>query len=252
MIGSNMRQLGRSSAIYIAIGLLLIVLMTIIGASAFLRIMDIKVEGVAIYTAEEVIESSGISTGDNLLFVNARNSSRILLAAMPFISEVKITRVPPDTVLIEVTESDAIATIAYAGETLIIDSAGRVLKKGDTKPEGLIEVRGVALDDVAVGSPLRSELGAEMRLQYMQDVLIALEREGLQADVSYLDVSNITNIHFGYLDMYRVILGGPSNVRHKLGQLPGALARLEIRYPGTPGDINMSDPSGDVGFFPNQ
>jgi len=250
MVGRRLQQ-GRIAFIYILTGVLLIALMAVVGISAFLRIIEIDVEGASVYTPAEIIEACGISTGDNLLFINIATAERKILTTMPIINDVKITRKPPDTLRIEVTESSPIATIAFFGDTLIIDSTGRTLKRGTEKPEGLIEVRGVALDEVIEGNPLRAERGAEMRLQYMQDVLTAIEKEGLRHDVSYLDVSNINNIHFGYLDMYRVIIGGPSNVRQKLSQLPGGIPELESKYPNIAGDIIMSDPSGEVKFAPS-
>ena len=152
MFGSNKRLLSNTTIVYIAVGVLLMTIMTIIGTSVFLRIMDIEVEGASMYNVEEIVECSGISTGENLIFVNTRNASRNILNALPFINDVRISRVLPDKLFIEVSESIAIATVDYAGETLVIDSTGRVLMQTDAKPDGLIEVRGVALDDVIEGN----------------------------------------------------------------------------------------------------
>ena len=263
MAASNKRQMSKVSATYIAIGVALISLMTIIGTSAFLRTTEIRVEGASLYTVDEIIKSSGVSKGDNLLFVNAQNVSSSIRESLPFISAAKVTRIPPDTVLIEVTESGAIAAVTFSGELYAIDSAGRVLVKstgGETDQPGinfddLIEIRGIEVEGAVIGNTLRSEFGAETKLQNMQDVLVALEREGLDKDVTYLDVSSISNIHFGFMSRYRVILGGRSYLRQKLERVISAVEEIEHRHPNTPGDINMSnvtDVSNEVSFRPTQ
>jgi hypothetical protein len=169
----------------------------------------------------------------------------------------------PDTVHIEIVESDAIASITFAGDIYVIDSTGRVL---DRSPAGgnaqsalhqsLIEIRGAEIEETPEGSSLRSVFGSELKLQYMQDILAALEREGLANDVSYIDVSNIVNVHFGFMGRYRVILGGstnlrPSSIRHNLERLIDSVPIIEREYPNTSGDINLSDESGSPKFTPN-
>jgi len=253
----NKRQITKMSSTYIASGVALITLMSIIGTSAFLKTTEVRVEGAAIYSIEEIVDSSGLSLGNNLIFVNAQTVSQSIRSALPFVNSAEVSRVWPGTVLIEITESDPVASIAFAGELLILDSSGRLLMQStggsfalSVNTQDLIEIRGVEISDASLGEVLRPALGAETRLQNMQDVLAALEREDMVSDVSYLDVSNTGNIQFGYLDMYRVIVGSIRDLRHKLGILPGALADIEFRFPNTTGDIDLSDPS-DVRFRPS-
>jgi len=248
MAGGNNRLLSKTSATYIVVGVALITLMTLIGTSAFLRVVEIRVDGASQYSALEVSEASGVSKGDSLMRVNKQRVSGNILRSLPFIKQARISRKLPDILLIEVTESTAIATIYFAGDILLLDSGARVLMLMDESPGDLIEIRGIEIADVREGEQPRVELGAETKLQYIQDILGAMEREEMEKDVSYLDVSNISNIHFGYLDRYRVILGGVRDLKHKLGKLPKTVSELDLRYPNTPGDINMTDPSGDVRF----
>ena len=257
MPGSNKKQYGKLPSAYIAFGIALISLMTLLGGSAFLRVTEIRVEGVSLYSITEIVESSGLTPGDNLLFVNAQNVSSNIRQALPFVYAVEISRVLPDTVLVEITESDAVASIAFAGELLIIDSAGRVLARSapglllmpGIDVANLIEIRGVDIDEATPGIVLKPELGTETKLLYMQDVLAAMEREGMIRDVTYLDVSNITNIHFGYLSMYRVIIGGITNLRHNFGRLPVTVEIIQHRHPNTTGSINMSNAYADPTFI---
>ena len=246
------RRTSRSAAVYIPACVLLILTLTILGTSVFLRVLEVEVIGSSMYSQDEILNASGIMIGDNLLFLDTEGIRLQLVAAMPFIREVTITRVPPYTLRIEIAESTAIAKIAFLDSTLVIDSGGRILSLIEGSPATLIEIRGFTPVDVVEGSQLRAELGGSMQLEYMIDMLSAIEREGMYRSVSYLDVTNISAISFGYRDRYRVILGGPGNVRSKLRQLPGAVANIETRDASdVPYVINMSDPSGEWNFKPD-
>jgi len=261
MSASSKRQFSKMSSAYLAFGVALITLMSIIGLSVFLRITELKVEGTSLYSALEVVENSGLSKGDSLFFLSEQTVSQNIREALPFVSGVQVTRILPDTVLIDITESSAIAKIAHAGKLYVIDSSGRVIADSSESAtilqgidiDGLIEIRGVDISDAIVGSQLKVDFLAEARLLNMQDILVALEREGMEKDVSYLDVSNNRNMHFSYLGLYRVILGERSFLRLKLEVLPSKVEEIAVWHPNTPGDINMinvTETSNEVTFRP--
>jgi len=267
MSGKVKRQMSRRSVASVAIGVLLITVMTVIGMSAFLRASHINVTGASTYSAEAVIEASGLSVGNNLMFVNTQTASQQIRANLPFINEADVSRVYPNTILIEIVESIAVARVSTAGRYYVIDSGGRVLASSqnlsddeiitDFVPdfESLIEVRGIEIEETNLGSVLKPVFGAETKLQYTQDILMILERQNMVKDVAYVDVSNIVNVYFGYMGRYRVILGGstslrPSSIRHNMDRLAESLPTIQERYPNTSGDINLSDETAPPKFSP--
>jgi cell division protein FtsQ len=223
-----------------------------------MKISEIKVEGYFTIPSTMIVEASGISIGDNLLFLSADNTSQRIRQTLPFVNTVQVTRQFPNIVMIEISESSAIARITHAGETLVVDSSGRVLNiftgvgEDDSmmsehlRDIHLIDVRGIDVDTAVLGSAIRPVFGTEMKFQYMQDVLSAFEHENIENDVSYLDVSNIVNVHFGYLGRFRILLGGaanlrPSNLRFNMERLPDAVEDVDFRNPNATGTIDMSD-----------
>jgi cell division protein FtsQ len=251
MFGGVKRQISRTTAIYIAIGVTLMVIMTLIGLSAFLGLVEFEIIGASVYSIEEVIEASEVSFGDNLMSINTREISQRVRTALPIVNSVKVSRSLPGTLVIEVTESFAIASISFAGDFLVIDVTGRVIDRLNESPAGLIEIRGVEINDAVLGEVPVPESGGEVRIQNMQDILAIIEREAMDKDVSYLDVSNANNLHFGYHNIYSVLLGRARDLRHKMGILPDMLSQVQSQMPNTPGVIDLSDPSGDVKFTPN-
>ena len=198
------------------------------------------------------------------MFISPQSVTQSIRTALPFVNSVNVTRSLPNTVLIEITESIAVATITFAGEIYVIDSPGRVLARlpilepvlEGVNLSDLIEMRGVDIEETAVGNVVRPMFGSETKVQYMQDILVALERENQVSKVSYIDVSNIVNVFFGYQGLYRVILGGstslrPSNLRHKIGMLEDSANRLREQFPNIPGRIYWEHESGTALFAPD-
>lgn len=254
------KKISKQTISYILIGLLLIAITTLFGIGAFMSVIEIRVEGASMYSEDEVIEASGISRGDNLLFLSASNVSQRIESSMPFVTNAEVTRVFPDAVIITIEEGNAIATIRVGADIAVIDVNGRVLDytvggaqsiRDLARFDELIEVRGVVVDRAELGEIAVAAFGSEMNLAAMQDVLAAIVREGIAQDVSYIDVSNITSITMGYLDLYRVLLGGLTNVRPNLSRLQDTAAAFMMNHPNISGEINMTDPSGYVRFVPS-
>jgi len=256
------REFSRSSVIYIIFGIALICVMTLIGASAFLRVNYFVVNSSGFYTTEQIIEASGVSGGDNLLYLNTQTVSQNIKNELPFVNNVEIVKNLPDTLIITVTESNAVAYLLFEGDTIIIDSSGRVLERTQhlsnagsgasvtINNKKLIEIRGVLINDARVGRQLRAEPGLESILTTMQNVLVAMEREGITNDVDYLDVSNINNIYFGYKGIYRIIVGGIADLRVKLNRLAADIQRIQEVYPNSRGVYNMTDDPNRYKFTP--
>jgi len=225
------RRSSRSAAVYIPLGALMIILLTVWGTSGFLRVVEIEVDGATSYSDDEIIAASGISFGDHLFFMDRSAAAKRIEQSMPFINGATVSRVPPGAVRIEVTESTALAYIDVYGEAVVIDSSGRVLEHVGSAPAGLIVIRGFSPGDAVDGSKLKAVQGGESQMSIMLDVLAAFERERMDGFVTYLDVTYIQQIEFGYKTNYRIVLGHPNNLKQKLQSLPGAIADVEARYP---------------------
>jgi hypothetical protein len=129
-------------------------------------------------------------------------------------------------------------------DVLVLDSNGRILEITDEVPRGLIEVRGVSAVEGEVGGQIRPVSDDEPNLEAMRDVLMAIYRQGIEDYVSFIDVTNISRINFGYMDRFRVILGGPTQLNQKLARLPGSVEQINERSSEyAVGDIDISDPN---------
>lgn len=253
MESRRQRRISKSAAVYIPVGALIIVVLTLLGISSFLRIMAIEVQGATRYSAEDVVSVSGISHGDNLLFLNMEAAERRIVTAMPFVSEAIISRIMPDTIKIEIVESIPAAFIELRGEFFIINSTGRVLERTETSPAGLVEIRGITPVEATPGAQLRVEGGAETNAQHMRYVLATFEREGILDEVSHLDVTNFAQINFGFQGRFNVLVGNRDNLRQKLANLQNAIAGINEEFgEDATGQINVRNHTERPRFFPDE
>lgn len=131
----------------------------------FFNIKSIKVEGSSRYTAEKIIETSGIMIGENG-FRKLRLDPEAILELRLFDSEEKIGQLPyvksctvkivfPDSIIIHITEREPAAYIVYFDNYLTVDAQGYVLEAGNSEPpQGLKEIRGIDFKKYTIGGQL--------------------------------------------------------------------------------------------------
>ena len=90
----------------------------------FFKVDQVEVTGNGRYRAEEVIAASGVEQGDNLILLDRYGISQRLCRELPYINDVRINPKFPDTLLVEVTEAHASASIQGAGGWWLIDAGG--------------------------------------------------------------------------------------------------------------------------------
>ena len=224
------RRKSKSAAIYVPIAVLLVLFLVTLGTSVFLKIIKIEVNGVSMYTEEEIIVASGIVAGENMLLVDAGEVSRKIYSALPYIQEVNVRFNPPDMMQINVRETTAFAAISCLDGTVLIDSACRVLERIDDAPGGMFMVRGFVPIDVRIGSALRADPSDETRLRRLAEILPAIDKAMIQDDVAYLDVTDVGYVNLVYKDQFTIIISGSGGSLNRLSMLPDTVSSL-IRDP---------------------
>ena len=95
----------------------------------FFKVETITVSGTTEYSSEEIITASGIQQGDNLFLLNKYEIYEFILEKLPYVSSVSISRKLPDTLLIEVTDSNQGGVIEDHGTYWVLSAEGKILRK---------------------------------------------------------------------------------------------------------------------------
>ena len=142
----------------------------------FFRVRSVEVTGSAYYTADEIRAACGVAQGDNLLTLSRARIAGNIMAELPYVSTVQVTRRLPDTLELTVTEYDVTYAAQGAdGASYLITADGKITEKIDeTAARGHIAVTGLQLADPVVGQQLTVAGDDDVAAQGQHDALCAL------------------------------------------------------------------------------
>jgi hypothetical protein len=223
----KVRRRRRGAVIYTPIAVLLIGIIIIFGVSVFFRITDVQISGATKYTNDQILQMSGIKDGDNLLFVDKAAVAQAIGQGLPYLSEVVVEKDIPNRIVIKVAESKPLAAVKFDGDWWVIDQNARVLEKSDTIGiSGKIIVSGLTPKAAGAGVVIAVDDSEKTKLQYLINVLSALESAGMNDRVSTLDVSNITDLTLEVDGRFTVSFGNGENAAYKLVWLNKIISQL--------------------------
>ena len=231
------RRQGRFSFLY-----KILIFVAICGAIAvalalFFKVDTITVTGNSRYTANQIIEASGIETGDNMFFLNKYHASERITAALPYVETVRISRQLPDTLVVTVTECTAPAAVSQDGK--IVDA-----KTGDGKQYAVVE--GLTLLEPQVGADLQVPEEQQPSARLLLTLLGLLRDKDMLGDVQTIDLSDTASVVMRYLDRFDVTFRWDADFDYKLDYLLAVVERLEVNEKGT---IDMTQ-EGKASFIP--
>lgn len=238
-----------------------VVLALVLGISVFFKVETVMVSGNQKYSAEAILEASGIQLGDNLLTFSRAKAGGKIIGTLPFVEKVRFGIKLPGTVNIEITEVEVGYAAADAnGSWWLISSAGKVLEQlSSGANSGYTNILGIHLDAPSVGgqaraleeqttqtdeagNPIPIAVTAEKRLRTALNILQYLEQNGIIGEAASVDVTELGDIRMQYGRKYQVKLGDDTQLGYKISVLKAAVAKVAQEYPYSTGMLDISDP----------
>lgn len=265
-----------------------VVLALILGMSIFFKVENIHVAGTQKYSAWDIREASGIQEGDNLLTLGKAKVSGKIIARLPYVEKVRIGIKLPDTVNIEIVESDMTYAIqAEDNGWWFINSQGRVLEMTTgIIAEYFTKIEGVKIMIPAVGQQAVAATGqsgetqpteeptadpaaptdatnatepptapvdtvnASQQLTVVISLIQSLENNGVVGEVTRINVADLYNIELTYEDRYHVQLGDTSQMDRKVRSMVEAIAQMSDYQQGDL-DVSFTIWPDKVGYTPS-
>ena len=261
-----------------------------LGATVFFQVETIAVVGNSRYTAQEVIDASGVQIGDNLFQMNKNQISQQILQRLPYVGEVSPQRGLPSTLTIQVTEISAAAQVevyrddsaqaepaadgsgdggeadssaqgdssqaegeevpALAGQPWLISASGKLL---EAAPEGsgVLSVTGLTVLAPQAGTMLAVPQEQQSRLATLKELLSALEAAGELDQVSSIDLTHSTWVGMRYRGNFDARLPLGEDMAHSLAVLSAAVEdTLQTRGPQAAGTMDLTQEMADAIFTP--
>lgn len=231
------RRKKRNGSFVLSLLTFLIVIGAIVASvTVFLKVAEVQVSGSTRYPMADIIESSGIKTGDNMFLVNKFEVAERLLSEYPYIEQIKIRRKLPDTFLFEITERIAAAYVVSEGNRWLIDNNAHILER--IAPDAEVKVPKISGCEVMTpftGSPL--VLKNEDQLPVLKEVLTSLRYTEMTENISRIEIDKLYDIKLVYGNRFLVVLGDASELGKKIEMLCAVIGQLNDFDKGT---INVS------------
>ena len=218
----------------------------LMAVSIFFEISDIQVEGNVIYSSSEITEASGLHPGISGLLPFRTIASRRIRSSLPGITAARISLVVPDRMVITVKETSAVAVVKTEDGVVLLSQDCQAVSGFRGDESELLQVRGIRPLETKVGQTLQVSDGESTKLSYLREMLTLLSEKGMRLDVQDLDFSNVSDLHFRYLDRFTVRMGRQEKLEGKLDLLKRIVDNLGA---GDRGTLDMSTPQ-EGHYFP--
>ena len=206
----------------------------IVGAiTLFFRTETILVEGNQRYAEREIIEAAGLQIGGNLYLMNKYDRAQAIFRSLPYVESASINRKLPDTLVIEVKECSAAASLPAEGGVWLMSLNGKLLEKTSSAPEGCAAVTGCALADPEVSGEAKFDAESEYKMTALRSLLRAAEEKRMRVNIEAVDLGDDTCLRFTYAGRFTVKLPWAADFSYKLESLATVIDYLEVNETGT-------------------
>ena len=142
--------------IKLGIFLLLCGLIVFLLKSPLFDVKEFTVEGNSYYTDDEILVMGNCKTGGNIFIGTDVRDIKSRLEKDAYMASVKVKRILPDTIKIQLDERRQVAAIVYGEKYVVVDGSGTVLRKTGVMPE-ITVLKGLTISKLSVGEKVEAE-----------------------------------------------------------------------------------------------
>lgn len=142
-------------------------------SSSFFDVTEFEVTGNSYYAQDEILIMGGCKTGDNIFWGTGLKEIKSRLEKDAYMEEVKVKRILPDKVRIELTERKQTAAVMYDNNFAIIDGDSVVLRKSSVEPK-IPLIQGLTISKLEVGQTI--EIEEKVRFRQVMEIIALMEK----------------------------------------------------------------------------
>lgn len=217
--------------------LLLIILIIILLFAPFMQIRKINCIGNNKVSAEDIIASSNIKNGDNIIRINKKKAIDGI-DDISYVKNVKIERKFPSTINIKIVECQVYSYIPINDQFLYLDEDGKILETAVTPPDITVPV--ISGVNITNSTP-NTVIGFDNQLQVdsYKTLIRILSNSRFGGIVTEINLLNTNEIMFTVNETFDVIVGDTENLDYKINILAAEVydspqntktAELDLRF----------------------
>jgi cell division protein FtsQ len=203
--------------------------------SPLLNVRDVQLRGARHTTAEDVIAVMDLESGTNLLRLSTEEI-QARVETLPWVKDVSISRVLPDTLQIRIKEREPAMVLSLASANWIVDASGRVLASG--RDRDLPVLAGTNLSGIEVGTDLKADqLIGGLRVYRSLKPSVRKQVAAIFAPTPEritLALENGSQVRYGSAEMLRAKSNVLASLLRRLERDGTAASYIDLRVPTSP------------------
>lgn len=207
---NNMRGIYAIAVVFASI-IILILCMTIFFN---FEAKDVKINGVTLYTKEQILVVGGISGKNNLVRTDTDLIEERLKKHLVYIDNVEVKKKYPSGIEINVQEAKKAADIEFNGKYYVLSESGKMLECANSaRSKNIPIVKGIKLKSVNPGDKLQSD---DVLKTKILNKLISQTDSLKFGKITEIDLTDRTNITFKYDNRINIYIGSSVDMDYKL------------------------------------
>ncbi len=209
-----MRRIRNVLTSFVIVAVVLIICV-VLSLTVLFKTQNYDVSGSTKYTDEEIINTCGITTNENIFLANKNAAERRLIKNYAYIEEANVSFSIPDTITIKITEAVESYIVKIADTSyLIASSQGRILEKCES-PEGY-DLPMFLCSDITggdVGDYIEYE---DETTHDIINAIVTVFKDNGYTNITEIDATDTANISFTYDNRIKVKIGLPEDISYKV------------------------------------
>lgn len=218
-------------------------ILVLLSFTVFFKVSEVKVIKPGVhYSAEEIIDASGVNLGDNILKTDWDKVKKRVEKKLPYVRSLKIEKSLDGRVRFAVSDATADKLLKIPNGYAVVDDNLKLLEILKDKPKNS------TLTYIVMNLPseLKIKVGETVVFkdndktgQLYRTVNEAIEKVGLEK-ITGIDISDVNSISLEYQNRYKLYLGDSGSIEYKLQEAKKVIAKEDAVNPNQIGKINLS------------
>lgn len=219
------------SLYYLMIFLISVFILYILSKTVLFNVNEYVVIGNERYSVAQILTAGNLSTGKSMYNIKTDKVEAHIRETLIYIEKISIKRSLPDKIIITVEEAEPFACLKYEDSRYaVISRSGRYLETEQASPRNeLIQIYGMEPKDVSLGKSLESADPYKMTI--LTELLDTID-EVCPGSISYIDLTNRTDIVMGYSDIIDIEFGSSQDYEYKMKYIKAVIDKLDTNEPG--------------------
>lgn len=233
------KQQRKKQLFFYAVAIVFVVIAAIIlSITVFFKISDMNITGDEVYSSAEIINASGLKSGDNLFTFSKADVAGNIEKKLPYIKNVEISRSVTGSVTFTVTGAKAELAVDRGDSYILLSTDCKILEDNVQVINAditLIKASALISDEVGTDAVFENEKDGET-VKKIAELISQNEIE----NITEIDVTDLSSIRLSYSQRIKLDIGTVSTFEKNIDFIKASLKKIDTDDPNFSGVIDFT------------